>query len=126
MCADATDEYYRTSERTALESLKKFCMVVRLEFEAYYLRQPTRADFDRQLAINSTHGFPRMFASLNCMHYKWKNCPVVWQGDFGDRYGKKSVILEAISSANLYIWHDFFGLPSSNNDLNVLDQSPLI
>jgi hypothetical protein len=51
---------------------------------------------------------------------------VVWQGDFGDRYRKKSVILKAIASANLYIWHVFFGLSSSNNDLNVLDLSPLI
>jgi hypothetical protein len=70
MCTDATNEYCRTNERTAMESLKRFCMAVRLEFEAYYLRQPTRVDFDRQLAINSARGFPRMFANLKCMHYE--------------------------------------------------------
>ena len=67
-----------------------------------------------------------MFASLDCMHYEWKNCPLVWQGDYGDRKGKKSIILEAITENNLHIWHAFFGLPGSNNDVNVLDCSPLV
>jgi hypothetical protein len=126
LCADATDEYCRTSESTAMECMKRFCLAIRAEFEEHYLRQPTRADFDKQLAINSARGFPGMFASLNCMHYEWKNCPVAWQGDFGDRDGKKSIILEAVVDESLHIWHVFFGLPGSNNDLNVLDRSPLI
>ena len=61
------------------------------------------------------------------MHYEWKNCPVAWQGDYGDRKGKKSIILEVIADNNLHIWHiAFFGLPGSNNDVNVLDRSPLV
>jgi hypothetical protein len=67
-----------------------------------------------------------MFVFLDCMHYKWKNCPVAWQGDFGDRDGKKSIILEAIADGSLHIWYAFFGIPGSNNDLNVLDRSPLM
>jgi hypothetical protein len=51
---------------------------------------------------------------------------MAWQGDFGDRNGKKSIILEAIASEDLHIWHAFFGLPGSNNDLNVLVRSPLV
>ena len=90
------------------------------------MRQPTRVDFEKQLAINATRGFPGMFGFLDCMHYKWKNCPVAWQGDFGDRDGKKSIILEAIANESLHIWHIFFGLLGSNNDLNVLDHSPLV
>ena len=126
LCADATDEYCRTSETTAMTSMKRFCIAIRAEFEAYHMRQPTRADFDKQLAINVDRGFPGMFASLDCMHYEWKNCPVAWQGDFGDKDGKKSIILEAMADGGLHIWHAFFGLPGSNNDLNVLDRSPLI
>ena len=34
--------------------------------------------------------------------------------------------LEVVVDQNLYIWHIFFGLPGSNNDLNVLDRSLLI
>jgi hypothetical protein len=126
LCADATDEYCRTSESTAMESLKRFCVGIRAQFEGYYLRQPTQEDFVKQLAVNEARGFPGMFGSLDCMHYEWKNCPVAWQGDFGDRSGKKSIILEAIASENLHIWHVFFGLPGSNNDLNVLGRSPLV
>ena len=126
LCVDATDEYCRTSEATAMESLKRFCVAIREEYEAHHLRQPNQGDFERQFAINRDRGFPGMFASLDCMHYEWKNCPVAWQGDYGDRNGKKSIILEAIADRDLHIWHVFFGLPGSNNDLNVLDRSPLI
>jgi hypothetical protein len=126
LCADATDKYCRTSESTAMECLKRFCLAIRVLFEDYYMRQPIRADFEKQLAINEARGFPGIFASLDCMHWEWKNCPVAWQGDFGDRNGKKSIILEAIASEDLHIWHAFFGLPGSNNDLNVLVRSPLV
>ena len=36
-----------------------------------------------------------------------------------------TVILEAVASHDLWIWHAFFGLPGSHNDINVLDSSPL-
>jgi hypothetical protein len=126
VCADAMDEYCRISETTAMECMKRFCVAIRAEFGEYHLRQPTQADFEKQLAINAARGFPGMFGSLDCMHYEWKNCPVAWQGDFGDRDGNKSIILEAIADQSLHIWHIFFGLPGSNNDLNVLDRSPLV
>jgi hypothetical protein len=34
--------------------------------------------------------------------------------------------LEAIADGGLHIWHAFFGIPGSNNDLFVLDRSPLV
>jgi len=36
-----------------------------------------------------------------------------------------TVILEAVASYDTWIWHAHFGIPGSNNDLNVLDKSPL-
>ena len=126
VCADAMDDYCRTSESTAMECMKRFCSAIRREFGEHHLRQPTRSDFEQQLAINAARGFPGMFGSLDCMHYDWKNCPVAWQGDFGDRKGNRSIILEAVCDQSLHIWHIFFGLPGSNNDLNVLDRSPLV
>ena len=76
--------------------------------------------------MNAARGFLGMFGLLDCMHYEWKNCPVAWQGDFGNRKGKRSIILEVVADQSLHIWHIFFRLPGSNNDLNVLDRSPLI
>jgi len=30
-----------------------------------------------------------------------------------------------VASQDLWIWHDFFGMPGSLNDINVLDRSPI-
>jgi hypothetical protein len=67
-----------------------------------------------------------MLASLDCMHYRWKNCSIVLQGSFINKNGNKLIILEAIIDQRLWIWHAYFGLPKNNNNLNVLDRSPLI
>ncbi len=34
-------------------------------------------------------------------------------------------MLEAVATYDLWIWHAFFGMPGSHNDINVLDWSPL-
>jgi hypothetical protein len=36
-----------------------------------------------------------------------------------------TIILEAVASKDLWIWHAFFGMPGSHNDINVLQRSPL-
>jgi hypothetical protein len=76
--ADATDEYCRLGESTALESMKRFVNAIRGCFEAEYLRAPMRADLEKQVAINSARGFPGMFGSLDCMHWDWEKCPTAW------------------------------------------------
>jgi hypothetical protein len=49
---------------------------------------------------------------------------VAWKGQFcrGD-HGKPTIMLEAVASYDLWIWHAFFGTPGSNNDINVLNTS---
>ena len=67
-----------------------------------------------------------MLGSVDCMHWRWKNCPTGWAGQYtSGNKGGPSVILEAAASQDLYIWHSFFGVPGSNNDINVLHKSPL-
>uniref|UniRef100_A0A2N9IKV7 DDE Tnp4 domain-containing protein n=1 Tax=Fagus sylvatica TaxID=28930 RepID=A0A2N9IKV7_FAGSY len=36
-----------------------------------------------------------------------------------------TTILEVVASYDLWIWHAFFGLPGSHNDINVLKRSPV-
>ncbi|GKD43673.1 ALP1-like protein [Tanacetum coccineum] len=36
-----------------------------------------------------------------------------------------TIMLEAVASQDLWIWHVFFGVAGANNDINVLDNSPL-
>jgi len=59
------------------------------------------------------------------MHWKCHNCPTAWQGMFTGRGKHPSMILEAVASHDLWIWHAFFGMPGSNNDINVLQKSPV-
>ncbi|XP_076885457.1 uncharacterized protein LOC143534982 [Bidens hawaiensis] len=42
----------------------------------------------------------------------------------GDHPGP-TIVLEAVASQDLWFWHAFFGVVGSNNDLNVIDQSPI-
>jgi len=35
-----------------------------------------------------------------------------------------TIVLKVVASYNLWIWHAFFGLPGSLNDINILDRSP--
>ncbi|XP_023732268.1 uncharacterized protein LOC111880096 [Lactuca sativa] len=66
-----------------------------------------------------------MVGSIDCMHWEWKNCPTAWAGQYAGRSGKTTIILEVVSSYDLWIWHAFFGTPGSCNDINVLQRSPL-
>ncbi|CAM6091188.1 unnamed protein product [Calypogeia fissa] len=124
--ADATDEYCRLAESTSRKALYRFYLGICELSESTYLRKPETSDVLKSLHINEQRGFPGMFASLDCMRYEWKNCPVAWQGQFTDKDGNKSIVLEAIADQELWIWHAFLGLPGGNNDLNVLDRSPLV
>ncbi|XP_062103112.1 uncharacterized protein LOC133814131 [Humulus lupulus] len=123
--ADATDEYIKIGESTALESLKRFYRVVVAVFGARYLRSPNADDVARLLHIGESRGFPGMLGSLDCMHWKWKNCPTAWGGQYAGRSGSPTIILEAVADYDLWIWYAYFGLPGSNNDINVLEASHL-
>ncbi|XP_056685618.1 uncharacterized protein [Spinacia oleracea] len=63
--------------------------------------------------------------SIDCMHWRWKNCPLRLKGLLSGRANKRTLILEAVASQDLWIWHAFFGTPGRCNDINVLDRSPL-
>ena len=123
--ADATDEYVRIGESTALESLRKFVAAVVEIFGDEYLRYPNEADIARLLAMGEKKGFPGMLGSIDYMHWAWKNCPYDKQGQYKGHVDKPTIILESVASEDLWIWHAFFGMPGSHNDINVLHRSPL-
>ncbi|XP_076890204.1 uncharacterized protein LOC143541209 [Bidens hawaiensis] len=119
--ADFMDEYISIGKNTAMESLKKFCETN--IFSTEYLRSPNTNDITRLLAVADQRGFPRMLGSIDCMHWKWKNCPTAWKGMYSGHIREPIIILEAVASYDLWIWHAFFGMPGSHNDINVLERS---
>uniref|UniRef100_A0A0D3AZX2 Uncharacterized protein n=1 Tax=Brassica oleracea var. oleracea TaxID=109376 RepID=A0A0D3AZX2_BRAOL len=68
-----------------------------------YLRRPTPEDLQRLLDIGEIRGFPEMIGSIDCMHWKWKNCPTAWKGQFSRGSGKPTIVLEAVASYDLWI-----------------------
>ncbi|KAM3309624.1 hypothetical protein ACQJBY_030729 [Aegilops geniculata] len=125
VAGDYVDEYIRSAESTNLESCKKFVIKVCEVFGEKYLRSPNEEDIARLLAIGEERGFPGMLGSIDCMHWGWKNCPKKWHGMFKGHVSEPTMILEAVASQDLWIWHAYFGLPGSLNDINVLQRSPV-
>ncbi|XP_059285905.1 uncharacterized protein LOC132039439 [Lycium ferocissimum] len=121
--ADATDEYVKIGESTAIESMKRFCRAIIEVFGQQYLRSPTANNVARLLHIGEQRRFPGMLGSPDCMHWRWKNCPIAWVGQYAGR--SPTISLEVVADYDLWIWHAYFGMPGTNNDINVLESSHL-
>ncbi|CAL9025592.1 unnamed protein product [Prunus brigantina] len=112
-------------EQELTAALVRFCDAVETLYTRDYLRRPTPKDLQRLLQKAEAQGFPGMIGSIDCMHWQWKNCPTTWQGDYRNRKGQKSIIPEAVAGFDTWVWHAFFGVAGSQNDLNVLGQSSI-
>ncbi|XP_020242995.1 uncharacterized protein LOC109821221 [Asparagus officinalis] len=121
--ADSVDDYVRIGESTAIESLGRFAKTIVKIFGDEYLRSPTDEDTARLLAIGKQRGFPGMLGSIDYMHWRWKNCPAAYYGMYTGHNHTHTIILEAVASYDLWIWHAYFGLPGALNDINVLERS---
>ncbi|XP_056842963.1 uncharacterized protein LOC130495572 [Raphanus sativus] len=121
--ADTVDEYVRLGETTARKCLHQFCAGIIHLFGDQYLRRPTPEDLRRLLHAGEERGFPGMIGSIDCMHWEWKICPSSWKGMYSRGTNKPTIVLEAVASYDLWIWHAFFGAPGTLNDINILDRS---
>ncbi|GJY98462.1 RNA-directed DNA polymerase, eukaryota [Tanacetum coccineum] len=103
---DSLDEYLQIGEKSSRDCLMHFCNgVIELYGEDSYLIVKHRL-------------------------YKmtWAQCPQAYRAQFsrGDSGSEPFILLEAVASQDLWIWHAFFGVAGSNNDVNVLRQSPVL
>jgi hypothetical protein len=121
--ADALDEYLRMAESTILKAVRHFVRAIVEIYGPSYLRAPNQEEVNALLKIAEAHGFPEMVGSIDCMHWPWDKCPIAFQGQFRGYFKKPTIILEAVASSNLQIWHAIFGLPGSLDDINVLHRS---
>lgn len=125
--SDQYDEFLQVSESTANVVLERFCDAIYKEYGHEYLqRYPSPSEIQQYQELNSLRGWPGLFGGIDCMHWRWQNCPIALRGQYQDRDGFASLILEAVCSPELRIWNFNFGNAGSNNDINVIDKSNLI
>ncbi|XP_010667172.1 uncharacterized protein LOC104884249 [Beta vulgaris subsp. vulgaris] len=108
---DLVDDDLKISGSLDRDSLQHFVEGVVAEFGDENLRRLNDTDLTRLLYVGEEQGFSRMMGSIGCMHWRWKNCPLQFKGFYSGRAGKPALILEAIASYDLWIWHAFFGTP---------------
>ena len=106
--------------------MKRFCVAVRECFMSKYLIIPICVDILRQMNINKDKNWLDMFASLDYMHWRWKKHPTCWARQCVNKSNHKSIVLKAVVDQSLWIWHAYSSVSKSNNNLNMLDKSPLI
>ncbi|XP_071713695.1 uncharacterized protein [Rutidosis leptorrhynchoides] len=107
---DAFDEYLHMDASTSRDCLKNYCKCIIHMFSREYLRKPTEEDVPR----------------LHAKHLEMHGFSIAWQGHYhrGDHEGP-TIILEAVATYDMWIWHAFFGPAGSNNDINVLNESDM-
>ncbi|GJS67928.1 putative nuclease HARBI1 isoform X2 [Tanacetum coccineum] len=109
---DALDEYLQMGATTARDSLRLFCKAIMELYGEEFLRKPTYTDMEKLYAHHEEkYGFPGMLGSIDCTDWSWENCPVAFRAQFskGDHGPDPFILLEAIASNDLWIWHAFFG-----------------
>jgi hypothetical protein len=121
--ANFLDDVIRMGESTILECLKEFSATVISVYAIEYLRPPNVEEVKRILASNAARGFPGMLGSIDYMHWEWGNCPTSWAGMYHGQKGNSSIVLEVVATKDLRIWHVYFRMPGSHNDINVLQGS---
>lgn len=105
-----------------------FLPAVRDHFCPRYLnREPTALELQQISDAYAYCGFPGCVGCVDCMTIKWKNCLRAYTGQYHNPKDGKLAVLrcEAVADSNLYCWHWFAGRPRTNNDVTVLDNSPL-
>ncbi|GJS85769.1 ALP1-like protein [Tanacetum coccineum] len=93
-----------------------------------YLRRPMQTDVEKLYVFHEKkHGFPGMLGSIDCTKWSWL-ISQAYRAQFsrGDSGSEPFILIEAVASQDLWIWHAFFGVAGSNNDVNVLRLSSIL
>ncbi|XP_023731100.2 uncharacterized protein LOC111878845 [Lactuca sativa] len=85
---------------------------------------PDALDESFKMSARITRDSLHFFCKTVIQFYGPKYLPYHGQFTQGD-HGHLTVILEAIASQDMLIWHVFFGSPGSINDINILNRSPI-
>ncbi|GJX13793.1 ALP1-like protein isoform X1 [Tanacetum coccineum] len=84
---DSLDEYLQIGEKTSRDCLMHFCN-------------------------GNKYGFPGMIDNIDCTKWSWAQCPQAYRAQFsrGDSGSEPFILLKAVASQYLWIWHTLFGV----------------
>ena len=88
--------------------LESFCWVYKncrnkQRSSSRFFQEMTKADARRVTTmLLKEHGIEGMAGSLDCMHVKWKNCPVAWQGQYQGKECCPTIVMEVFCDFNLW------------------------
>jgi len=122
------DDQCRMAPETQRQVFTTFLHAARSRFRQRFLnREPTALELRCITDQYSARGFPGCAGAVDCMKLVWKNCPRALKGQFHNPKDSKMAVIscEAVADSSLYCSHWFAGRPGTNNDVNVLDNSPL-
>ena len=124
-CSFAVKDYSGVRSDLGRECLYDFCKFMIRHYRREFLGRWDKAAMLAEMAANEKRGFLGMIGSIGCCHWQWHRCPIAWQGQFGDRKGERSIVVEAIARHDTYIHQAFVGLPGSLNDINIMSRTDL-
>lgn len=122
------DDQARMSIESQRSAFYSFLRAVRTRFRPRFLnREPSLSELHDVEEGYAARGFPGCVGCVDCMKAKWKNCPRALKGQYKNPKDSKLAVIscEALVDGSLYCWHFFAGRPGTNNDVTVLDHSPL-
>jgi hypothetical protein len=96
----AVNEYCQLDTSTIVGSVKWFAKAI---FSNCNIWKNHNSTHRKQLKINSDRAFLGMFVGIDFIHYRWKKCPIGWQGQFENKDGE-SFIIQAITNQFLWRW----------------------
>lgn len=96
-------------------------------YTQYLNREPIYLELEAITDTYANDGFPGRMGAVDCIHLHWKNFPKAYKGQcHNQKDGKLATIsCEAVCDKRLYCWSWFSGRCGTNNDITVLDHSPL-
>ena len=123
---DRSDEYCCLSRSTIGEAAQRLTEFIINKWEPMYLRPPADKELEHILVRIAARCMPGCIGSINFTYWQWAKCPKALGGQYLDRTGKRSVVIETVCDEDLYIWNLFVGFPGAYNAKNVLACSPLM
>lgn len=122
------DDMVRMSPESQRQAFYSKCNAIYSRYPNIYLnRQLTNSELESIAEAYAEDRFPGFIGAVDCMHLHWKNCPKAYKGQYHNpKDGMVATIsCEALCYARLYCWSWFAGRCGNNNDITVIDRSPL-